>query len=489
MTTAHARTSLVAEPWWTNSFMVTFAFRCNIACTFCMVEDVLNRFEGTSLETFKRFAENPAALNGAKRIIFSGGEVTLDKSLVEYVAIARSLPGIEHVRLQTNAIRLGTKAQLKALMAAGVDEFFVSFHAPDARRYDAISQHKGSFEAITRGMANIREAGATLITNTAIVQSNFEDLAEIVEVASAFGPRSMEFWNYWPRGDEEGLRNHAARVGDVQGPLLKALEAAVAREIPPVVKWFPRCLLGGYAWAQDDGQPPALIDDTYWQREPDYACLYEGVCSLSMGRPPDRSNSERKCAGLSDTYVHRYGWEEHLLQPVRLTQAPHPSGAERPPVARSLVKDSGPKRAAQAQLASWLAALQLTPGLMLDGFQLMRIDRPKPQVLALSFVAANGATVVVGMTNIDASRRVPLRTRSFDVFYKTVVPALAARAMSLLRAVGEHLALHDEGGLAVPLAPLASRERWAAAPWSPARALPRGDSLKQVTKFSRFEIS
>src|SRR4051812_35525126 len=89
-----------AEPWWNQSFMVTFAFKCNLACTFCMVEDALEVFAGTSVESFRRFAEDPRALGGATRIIFSGGEVTLAKDLLEYVAIARSLPSIEHVRIQ-----------------------------------------------------------------------------------------------------------------------------------------------------------------------------------------------------------------------------------------------------------------------------------------------------------------------------------------------------------------------------------------------------
>ena len=429
--------------------MVTFAFRCNIACTFCMVEDVLDAFEGTSLASFRRLAQDPGQLRGAKRIIFSGGEVTLDKDLLEYVAIARSLPGIEHVRLQTNAIRLGNKAALRALIDAGVDEYFVSFHAPDAAKYEAIAQHKGSFEAITRGMASIREAGAALYTNTAIVESNYRDLPAIVEVASAFGPRSMEFWSYWPRGDEDGSRQHAARVADVRGPLLEALGAAVARGIPPVVKWFPRCLLGPFAWAQDDGQPPALIEEGYWEREPEYACLYEGVCTASMGRPQDRSSSARKCAGLSDTYVHRYGWEEGVLKPLRAPTRPAPGSMPRGAVARSLTEDAGPKRTERAALSGWLAGLGLTPGQALAGFTLARVDRPRGPAVALTFTG-EGATVVVGLALTDPARGVAVRTRSFDVFHKSVEPALTARATALVRAVASAVAPRDPGGLALP---------------------------------------
>src|SRR4051794_13641855 len=88
------------ERWSQTSYMVTFAFRCNIACTFCMVEDVLNVFDGTGYERFQAFvASRPKELASVRRIIFSGGEVTLSKELPRYAALARSIPGVEHVRI------------------------------------------------------------------------------------------------------------------------------------------------------------------------------------------------------------------------------------------------------------------------------------------------------------------------------------------------------------------------------------------------------
>ena len=100
-----------AERWAESSVLVAFAFHCNLACTFCMVEDVLQAYDGTTLESFRRFAERECALRGVRRIVFSGGEVTLARDLAEYIRFARSLPGIEHVRLQTNGTRLADRAE------------------------------------------------------------------------------------------------------------------------------------------------------------------------------------------------------------------------------------------------------------------------------------------------------------------------------------------------------------------------------------------
>lgn len=429
-----------AEPWWTNSFMVTFAFRCNIACTFCMVEDVLDVFEGTSLEAFRRVAAaEPDRLRGARRIIFSGGEVTLARDLPEYAAFARSLPGIEHVRIQTNAIRLGNRAYLRSLLDAGVDEFFVSLHAPDAPLCDAITQQRGSFAAILAGMEAIAEAGATLITNTAIVEANYARLAEIVDVAAPFRPRSMELWNYWPRADEDGGRMHAARVGDVRGPLLAALGACTERGIPPVVKWFPRCLLGEYAWCQDDGQPPALIEDRYWAREPRYACLYEGVCQ-DGGSP---------CAGLSYPYIRRFGWEERLLRPRRRAGAGG-EGRPRGDATRSLVTDVRPVRSEQAALTTWLQALDIRVGSALSGFTLASAAKAKePGSIALTFTRAD-RSVNVRLCATDPARKCFSRTRSLDIFYTRVEPGMERDVEKLLLAFTAQIRAKDPGGITPP---------------------------------------
>lgn len=425
-----------AEAWWRDSFMVTFAFHCNIACTFCMVEDVLDVFEGTSLDQFATAARVPGALRGARRIIFSGGEVTLSDQLLDYVKLARSLPGIEHVRLQTNATRLSRLDRLDALIDAGVDEFFVSIHGHDEASCDALTQKKGSFRAIMAGIEAIASRGQTLITNTAIVGPNHRDLAAIVDLVAPLKPRSMEFWNYWPRGDEDGHRELAARVGDVRPHLIRALQACVDRGFPPVVKWFPRCLLGDLAWCQDDGQPPALIDDNYWSREPEYACLYEGVCA----------DASPTCAGLSYPYIDRFGWEQTLLMPRRS----RPIGTERGEVTRSLTKDAFVERGEAAMIASWLATIGIEPARSFAGFTMIDCTRtPDHNEVGVIFDAGD-FKAEVRIRARDPSRACFARTASLDILALRPDPAHEARVLALLRAVAPRVAASDRGGVRLP---------------------------------------
>ncbi len=422
-----------AEAWWRNSLMVTFHFRCNIACRFCMVEDVLGVLPGTSLEELRRLQAAPVRLGGASRIIFSGGEVTLNRELLDYVRLARELPGIEHVRLQTNAMRLGDAEYLAALIDAGVDEFFVSLHAANAPDYDALVQRAGAYDSIIAGLDRVASSSATLYTNTAIVESNFRSLPAIVELAARFAPRSMEFWNYWPRADEDGARGHHAPVGEARPYLLSALAACLRRGVAPVIKWYPRCLLGPFALYHDDGQPPSIIDETYWEREPAFGCIYDGVCREAEGA----------CSGLSESYVAQHGWEERLLTPHRREDG----GRDRADsVERSLTTDGGPTRVDAALLAGWLATLGLQFGGTVDGWVLADGALGRGVRTVMLELRRGHDEVRLELRATDRSRPSLARTSSFDV---ARVGGLASEAPRLALALAELLRGRDPGGLEI----------------------------------------
>jgi cyclic pyranopterin phosphate synthase len=419
--------------------MVTFAFHCNIACQFCMVEDALNVLPGTSLETFREAARDPERLRGLSRIIFTGGEVTLSKELPAYAEFARSLPGIRHVRVQTNATRLADRATLRTLIDAGVDEYFVSLHAPDAALCDAITQRPGTFELIMAGMQNIVAAGATLVTNTAIVQSNYGRLSEIVERVAPLRPKSMEFWNYWPRGDDDARRGYSARITDVRPHLVEALGGALRHGIPPVVKWFPRCLLGPYVRYHDNGQPRALIDEAYWTEEPAYACIYEGICEAAG----------ETCSGLSHSYVRQHGWEEDVLQPGAATDLRQATNAERVET-RSLVKGLSEKQPFAPAVVQWLGTYGLKPGMEAAGFHLRgAVPGRGTARLTLQFERA-GKKAEVWIQPTNPGKAALSRTPSFDLLYSRVEPDLERSAHALAMAIADAVRSHDAGGGSLP---------------------------------------
>jgi len=170
-----------------DTLLVAFAFECNLACTFCMVEDALGSFAGTPLDVFEAFVAHPEAMRGITRVILSGGEVTLDEHLGRYVEVARRGPDVEHVRIQTNATRLSHAPYVDRLLGLGVDEFFVSLHGHEASTCDAVTQRSGSFRNIMRGIETLAARGATWLSNTCIVDRNVDHLADIATLAADNG--------------------------------------------------------------------------------------------------------------------------------------------------------------------------------------------------------------------------------------------------------------------------------------------------------------
>ncbi|RYE91899.1 MAG: radical SAM protein, partial [Myxococcales bacterium] len=331
-----------------RNVLVSFGFECNFACRFCMVEDALGSRRGLSLAALRAFVADGQTMRGVERIVLSGGEVTLDDALLDYVAAARQAPGVRHVRLQTNGTRLASPRLVDAGRDQGVDEFFVSLHGATAATCDDLTRVKGSFRAILRGMETIAARPARLLVNTCIVEPNHRELPALVDLVAPLRPAGLDFWNLWPRLDPHDERRLQARVQDVRPSLIAALDRADQLGVRSVVKWFPRCLLDHHAAKQDNQQPTVLIHETYWEEAPDFSCLYGSICQHGQDRP---------CAGLSHAYVRRFGWEEDTLRPSRAAPAAAPPGE----TAAGL----------SPQVARWLGSLGLRPGQLLGEARLV----------------------------------------------------------------------------------------------------------------------
>ena len=448
-----------------RELLLSFAFRCNFACTFCYVEDGLGgRFRGVDLDEARRLLADPRLTDGVTRIVLSGGEVTLDKDLPRYVALARAVPSVEHVRIQTNASRLGDGALADRLIAAGVDEFFVSLHGADEATCDAITREPGSFAAILAGLDALRARGATVVTNTVICAANVGQLAAVIALAADRGAAGAELWGYVPRVDAADARAQLVRVTEAAPHVQRALAAAEARALPTCVKYFPRCLLGRFAHVHSDAQPRLVIDDAFWQDYPQYGCLYEGVCRAAV---------DDGCSGLPDAYVRRFGWEEDALAPEGDRAAP----AEAPPIAAYHSWAHAPASDAPAAATARddsaddvaddvLAALGLTAGAQLAGYRIGPARRGTGSV-RLRFADERDA-IEIDLWPRDPDRAGFARTASLDLTHPLLADDATARARPLFAAIAAHLAARDRGDLARVLAapPAASRAR-AAAPLLP----------------------
>ncbi|HRI63819.1 MAG TPA: radical SAM protein [Polyangium sp.] len=124
---------------------------------------------------------------GARSLIISGGEPTLDPDLTNYVEYARRL-GFSDVTLETNAIQAAKPGQAERLARAGVTHAFVSLHSSDPAISDAITRAPGTHERTVRGIHALLEAQIPVVLNAVMTAEGIEHLPSLPDfIHETFG--------------------------------------------------------------------------------------------------------------------------------------------------------------------------------------------------------------------------------------------------------------------------------------------------------------
>ncbi|HJL19316.1 MAG TPA: radical SAM protein [Sandaracinaceae bacterium LLY-WYZ-13_1] len=411
------------EPTRFEDLTVTVDFHCHSACRFCIVQEGMNLFRGVPFEKFKRAVDDNGRAPRYRRVTFTGGEITLEKSLFDYLRYAREHGGFEHIRLQTNGRLLADMGYAKRLVDEGIDEFFVSLHGPDPETQDYISQREGSFDEAWRGLENLRSLGVTLMTNTVLTTLNVDVLSEIVERVSALSPARMEFWNYLPMEDFDDERGLLVPMAELGPALRAALDRAAHHGIPCAVKYVPRCLLGEHGDCMDNTQPDVVIAEDFYDVYPKFACLWEAKCEHSEA-----------CLGLTHPYIHKLGWEAELLTPTPRTR---PWEEPEDGLAYGSDDPHGPERG-PAHHPEWLALVDGVAEPLGARLVEVLLDRRR---CTYRFAVGPEARVDLVLTRRTDDRPALTRTRSFDVSYRNLhLPDGDTAAREVLAKVIEHAA-------------------------------------------------
>ncbi|HEY3498814.1 MAG TPA: radical SAM protein [Polyangiaceae bacterium] len=272
---------------------------CNQDCVFCSANETSSNVWEDPDRMLRAIAR--AARTGVYQLSFGGGEPTLSKHLVEFVAAAERL-GIRDIELVTNAVLLAKESKAQALRAAGLDRAFVSLHAHDEELSRAVTLKAGDFEKTVRGIHNLLAAGVIVRLNHVISSLNYRYLEPFVEfVAREFGGRvSVSFAFVTPQFRALENLELVPRLSWVMPYLARALYRALELGVTFVVgsrQGIPPCFLREFvAWSDVFLlAAEATVEDSY-QKEKAPACA---SCRYSDS-----------CTGLWKPYVKRYGFDE-----------------------------------------------------------------------------------------------------------------------------------------------------------------------------------
>jgi uncharacterized Fe-S cluster-containing radical SAM superfamily protein len=163
--------------------LVRTGFACNQDCGLCWQGRDWGRFDAAQVLTW--IEDLHAA--GARYLIISGGEPTLDPEIERYLERSREL-GFTGVSLETNAIQMAKPGFTERLRKAGLTDALVSLHAGDAEASDAVTRAPGTFVRTVKGIQSLLAEGVTVTLNCVITQEVLEHLATLPDfIHDAFG--------------------------------------------------------------------------------------------------------------------------------------------------------------------------------------------------------------------------------------------------------------------------------------------------------------
>jgi len=298
-----------------DSVIVVLTYRCNSRCTFCIIEtEIEAKIPETQMEDVDSLFARNRLDNNFSRLILSGAEVTLRRDLSEIAKKAVTEGGFDVVRIQTNARRLNKIDYTRELVECGIREYFVSIHAGNPETDHQITRSSRSFDEMRAGLANLREVGARIISNTVICRSNFRELPQIAEFILAESIEELHFWSFLEMGDV-GQEAELISIPEFLPYLKEALRIVETAGATATVKWLPKCMLGEYGHLLDNHQPHMYIHEDFQQRLNDhflFGCIHQEECSAFRNG----------CEGLHAQYRQNFGEEEEWLQPFGRTTQP-----------------------------------------------------------------------------------------------------------------------------------------------------------------------
>jgi cyclic pyranopterin phosphate synthase len=165
-----------------NYLRISLTDRCNFRCVYCMPAVGMQFTPRPELLTSDELllVVRAAAAAGFQKLRLTGGEPTLRPDLVELVAAMKAVPGIEHIAMTTNALRLGKLAG--PLKDAGLDRVNISIDTLDPQKFRQMTRG-GKLELIWEGIEAADRVGLHPIKLNAVVVRGLND-TEVPQLAA-----------------------------------------------------------------------------------------------------------------------------------------------------------------------------------------------------------------------------------------------------------------------------------------------------------------
>ncbi len=284
-------------------------FSCNNNCRFCVAAD--KRVKGNkTTEQIKKDLEM-GIKDKCSGVVFTGGEPTIRKDILELVAYAKQLD-YKTIQIQTNGRMLAYKDFCEKLIEAGATEFSPALHGHIPKLHDFLTSSQGAFNQITQGLKNLQELGAYIITNTVITKPNYRYLPEIVQLLLKYNIAQFQLAFVHAQGNAYNNFDSIVPLKSIVKPFVhKALDIGIQAGVKCMVEAYPFCFMQGYEkYCSEFYIPPTEIREIN-SFTPDFEKTRKEE-GKTKGPQCKECKYDLICEGPWKEYPEKRGWGEFV---------------------------------------------------------------------------------------------------------------------------------------------------------------------------------
>lgn len=226
---------------------IRIGYFCNNNCRFCCVGEQ-EKFELTTDEIIEEL--NFSKKNGIEKIVFTGGEPTIRKDIIQLVSYASNL-GFKEVVVITNGRMTSYPDFFNKLVDAGLTG--ICFSLLDIREdvYEHLCQVKGSFKQLMRSLDLAKKSDLLVSTITIMTKLNYENLPNIAKFLNDFKNEHPHFFcEFMFINPTESAWKHreelVPKISEVTPYIHKSLEFAKKNNLHLNVEAIPFCYMIGF---------------------------------------------------------------------------------------------------------------------------------------------------------------------------------------------------------------------------------------------------
>jgi MoaA/NifB/PqqE/SkfB family radical SAM enzyme len=219
-------------------------FACNNHCVFCVQGDKRSRYSPRTFDELRGVLREERARVTA--VVFTGGEPTVRRDLVELVACARDL-GYRTIQIQTNGRMFAHAGFVRRLVEAGANEFSPALHGHVAALHDFLTDAPGAFAQTVTGIRNLKALGQFVLTNSVITKPNYRHLPDLARLLVSLGVDQFQLAFVHPVGTAGDQFARVVPRMEAASPHVRA-SLQVGRDAGRRVftEAVPYCILPGY---------------------------------------------------------------------------------------------------------------------------------------------------------------------------------------------------------------------------------------------------